>query len=248
MLKILTVAFAIFITSAAAIFAEEIEIESTNGVILYADHYTAKNDAPLIILHHQAGWSARGEYNEIAQRLTTEGFNVLAVDARGGASRAGDHPNRTLDALNGESLPYCEVLPDVIASLEYAASAYPSNKKILWGSSYSAALVLEVAVSEKNNIQAVLAFSPASGSPMGDCQPNELADKLTVPTMILRPQNEMEIESVSAQFDLFKTEGHTMHVAKNGVHGSSMLVEERTEHSTQAEWSAVLAFIKDAVE
>lgn len=36
-----------------------------------------------------------------------------------------------------------------------------------------------------------------------------------------------------------------MHVAENGVHGSSMLVTDRTKHNTDAEWAAVLSFLEN---
>jgi hypothetical protein len=36
-----------------------------------------------------------------------------------------------------------------------------------------------------------------------------------------------------------------MHVAENGVHGSSMLVADRTEHNADIEWTAVLSFLEN---
>jgi len=50
--------------------------------------------------------------------LVDNGFNVLAVDARG--SNRDGVPNRTLDALGINRLPFCEVLPDVVSTLKYA--------------------------------------------------------------------------------------------------------------------------------
>lgn len=225
------------------LMAEEIEFKSIDGTTIYGDFYAGDDNAPLLLLHHQAGWNARGEYNEITARLVANGYNVLAVDARGGGNRDGV-PNRTLEALGISRLPFCEVLPDIIGTLKYADEKFPNNKKILWGSSYSAALVLKAAVSESDNLSAVLSFSPAEGEFMGNCQPSDQAGKIKVPTMILRPASELKSETNIAQFELFEASGYTMHVAENGVHGSSMLVADRTKHNTDAEWEAVLLFLK----
>lgn len=243
-MKLSITAIAIFMGLCTALFAEEIEITNPEGVTLYGDYFSGDSDAPLIILHHQAGWSAGGEYGEIAKHLVANGYNILAFDARGGGTRDGV-PNRTLEALGIERLAFCEVLPDILASVDYAAATYPNAKKILWGSSYSSALVLNAATNKKDDITAVLAFSPAQGDFMGECQPNDFANKLTVPTMILRPASEMKSEASQMQFELFKTAGHTMHIAENGVHGSSMLLETRTKHNTDVEWAAVLTFLAD---
>ena len=62
--------------------------------------------------------------------------------------------------------------------------------------------------------------------------------------MILRPASGLQSETNTAQFELFKASGHTMHVAENGVHGSSMLVADRTKYNTDMEWTAVLSFLE----
>ena len=242
-MKFFITAIVLYIGLITGLVAEEIEFKGIDGTTIYGDYYAGNDDAPLIMLHHQAGWNARGEYGEISARLVDNGYNVLSVDARGGGNRDGV-PNRTLEALGINRLPFCEVLPDVISTLKFANEKYPNSKKILWGSSYSAALVLKVAASEADDVLAVLSFSPAEGEFMGNCQPSDQAGKISVPVMILRPASELKSETNIAQFELFKSSGYTMHVAENGVHGSSMLVTDRTKHNTDAEWSAVLSFLE----
>lgn len=242
-MKFFITAIVLYIGLITGLVAEEIEFKGIDGTTIYGDYYAGNDDAPLIMLHHQAGWNARGEYGEISARLVDNGYNVLAVDARGGGNRDGV-PNRTLEALGINRLPFCEVLPDVVSTLKFANEKYPNSKKILWGSSYSAALVLKVAASEADDVLAVLSFSPAEGEFMGNCQPSEQAGKISVPVMILRPASELKSDTNIAQFELFKASGYTMHVAENGVHGSSMLVTNRTKHNTDAEWAAVLSFLE----
>jgi len=69
----------------AQIFAKErINFPSVDGLQMTADTYFSDNKAsPLIVLFHQAGWG-RGEYLEIAPKLNSLGFNVLAIDLRSG--------------------------------------------------------------------------------------------------------------------------------------------------------------------
>ena len=64
--------------------SEKIYFSSKDGVRITADYYKVHADTvPLILLFHQAGWS-RGEYIEIAPRLTQMGFNCMAIDLRSG--------------------------------------------------------------------------------------------------------------------------------------------------------------------
>ena len=64
--------------------------------------------------------------------------------------------------------------------------------------------------------------------------------------MIFRPKKEMENESSKAQFDQARKKGHKTFVSENGVHGSSMLVAERTGAEVEGTWKEVFSFI-DAV-
>ena len=61
--------------------------------------------------------------------------------------------------------------------------------------------------------------------------------------MVLRPDKEMEYESVKSQFALAKENQHTTYISENGVHGSSMLVENRTKYDTSKTWKAVHEFL-----
>ena len=55
---------------------------------------------------------------------------------------------------------YVDAKPDMDAAIDYVNKTYKSAKNILiWGSSYSAGLVLKIA-SEREDIDGVLAFSP----------------------------------------------------------------------------------------
>ena len=142
--------------------AQLISFHSADNVLITADSYAphAAANTPVIVLFHQAG-SSRGEYDDIAPRLNTLGFNCIAVDLRSGEySRGKDNETAIRASKAGLTTRYVDALPDIIAALQYAHKQYPDSRVIAWGSSYSAALVLKVAGDHAELVDAVLAFSP----------------------------------------------------------------------------------------
>jgi pimeloyl-ACP methyl ester carboxylesterase len=198
----------------------------------------------VILLFHQAGANARAEYGAIIPTLLEAGYAVLAIDQRNGGSRLGG-TNRTVDGLEEKSYGYCEAYPDLVGALEFVDEQEYIGKRFVWGSSYSAALVIKLGAEYGDQISAVLAFSPASGDRLADCLPSEYSEDLKVPALMLRPASEMERESVQEQLEMFKQQGHQTYGAKNGVHGSSMLNEERVGADVGDNWAVVLTFLRE---
>jgi len=221
----------------------EVRFAAADGVEVYGDLHRADAgaDAPLIILFHQAGGSARGEYGPIIPRLVSAGYHVLAIDQRSGGDRF-KLPNRTAAGVEGE-VGYCDAYPDLEAALVFAATTDLSGPRVIWGSSYSAGLVFKLAAEHPEDVAAVLGFSPASGEPMAGCDPGDSLAGLKAPTLALRPIQEAEIEAIQAQTEAFKGAGVEVYVSDPGSHGSSMLVPERAGGDTEATWGVVLAFL-----
>jgi pimeloyl-ACP methyl ester carboxylesterase len=228
---------------------ETITFASAGDVTVYGDvHRPAGAEAaPLIILFHQARSNARGEYGAVIPRLVAAGYNVLAIDQRSGGSHFGA-ANRTVAKLAAKDLVYCDAYPDLVGALRYATAAGFTGKRIVWGSSYSAGLVIRLGVDHPGLVDAVLAFSPASGPPMKDCGPNEHIALLKQPTLALRPGSEMEYDATRAQFAAFAAAGHETFVAENGVHGSSMLDPGRAGEGVEETWRVVLEFLARVAE
>lgn len=224
---------------------EAITFAASDGVTVFADLHRPLRGSEfvgsIVILFHQAGGDARGEYRAIVPRLVAAGYAVLAVDLRSGGDRFGG-PNRTASSLDRE-FGYCEAYPDLEASLSWTTDHYSGSRIAAWGSSYSAALVIRLAADHPDDVDAVLAFSPASGEPMEGCRPEEVLDRLRTPTMALRPDREMDIESVAAQALEFERNGIVVVVSEGGVHGSSMLDPERAAGDVEPTWQAVLEFL-----
>lgn len=210
---------------------------------LFVDRYDGPGEAGVIALFHQGGGSARGEYGFLIAGLLDEGYDVMASDLHGGGDRFG-FINRTLAATpEPADFSYCDAAEEMMAVLEAAARWKPEAELVGWGSSYSGALILHAA--SEGHVDRVLAFSPASGEPMVGCDANSVADRLTVPALILRPENEAGIESVASQLDLFRGAGHQTWVASPGVHGSSMLNPFRVRDDVSSTRRRVMEFLRD---
>lgn len=222
-----------------------LHLTTSDGVRLTAYDFSVPAEAPrpYVLLFHQAGASALGEYTPIVPRLVEAGYDVLAVDLRSGGGLFGG-VNRTVEARGASEEDYCRALPDLNAALTWAREARTGSKPVLWGSSYSAALVIQLAATRPGEVQGVLSFSPASGEPMAGCLPEPYARELRVPLVAFRPKNEAEIPSVAEQLDALRAMGHEVHVLDPARHGSSALVAERVGAPTDEAWTWVLAFLE----
>jgi dienelactone hydrolase len=228
----------------AAAESDEVSFKAADGVQVFGDVYASPRGErePVILLFHQAGSDARGEYTVIAERLQKNGYNVIAIDQRSGGDRFGG-VNRTMAGLEDKEIGYCEAYPDLVAALTFAREHGFYGRLAVWGSSYSAGLVFKLAAENSEQINAVLGFSPASGGPMADCSPSDYLDQVKAPALALRPKREMEIDSVRKQKADFEMAGMQTYVADPGVHGSSMLNPVRVAASTEATWAVVLEFL-----
>lgn len=168
-MKILYIIILILFIGIRFAYAEKVYFSSKDGLRITAEYYKIHPDTvPLIVLFHQAGWS-RGEYLEIAPRLNQMGFNCLAVNLRSGKI-VNDVDNETfLEAKKRmKETNYISSEIDILSAVDYALNI-AGGKIILWGSSYSASLVLKVAGQRKdNNIDAVMAFSPVNISDLSE--------------------------------------------------------------------------------
>ncbi|MEO0557485.1 MAG: alpha/beta fold hydrolase [Bacteroidota bacterium] len=220
--------------------------QTADGVTIYGETYMGDLDAsaPLVLLFHQAGANGRSEYAEIAAWLNASGIRAIAWDQRAGGDHFGG-TNRTADGLvEGTPAEFCDAYPDLVAALEATSVAVRDAPVFVWGSSYSAALVFQLVAKHPERVAGVLAFSPASGGPMAACRARQWLDDVEAPALVLRPASEMERESSIEQRDLMEAAGVEVHVVENGVHGSSMLVDSRTEHDMASARSHVLAWIQ----
>lgn len=135
-----------------------ISFPSLDSLMITADEYQNNPSSPWILLCHQARFS-RGEYIETATFFGSFGYNCLAIDQRSG-NEANGVINRTAALAKEKKLPmgFLDAEQDIIAAVNYLY-AKSGKPVILVGSSYSAGLVLKIAVNNPK-VKAVLAFSP----------------------------------------------------------------------------------------
>jgi len=222
-----------------------IQFPAGDGVTVTADVYAPHPaTAPFIVLFHQARFS-RGEYRTIAPRLNQLGFNAMAVDARSGHETQGVGNDTAASACAlGKPTNYIDAIPDLKAAVTYARTR-ATGKVLIWGSSYSSALVLALGAELKAD--AVISFSP--GEYFDDQGKSktwvaEQAKALSVPVFIASAKAEADAWApVAAAIDPKLVTTFVPTTA--GHHGSSALLAAQPD--AESYWTAVSAFLKPLI-
>lgn len=219
---------------------ESVVINSTDSLMLKGDYYpNAGNEKPLILLFHQAGYS-RGEYREIAPKLNELGFRCLAIDQRSGKEVNGI-TNEAFEQASekGLSTDYVDALPDLRAAVEYAQRHYKAKEIILWGSSYSAALVFILATEYPELVKGIMAFSPGEYFTYEDLPISAYAGQTQVPVFITSSGAEKDL--CTPIFEAIPSDKQYYLPDFDGYHGSKALWPENEGHEKY--WKEVKAFL-----
>ncbi|MDB5703585.1 MAG: hypothetical protein JWN66_701 [Sphingomonas bacterium] len=238
-------------TAAAAVAAEPIPpssfwLRANDGLTVRGTIYRADKPKAIILLFHQAG-SSKDEYATIAPRLVKAGYSALAIDQRSGGALFGKNETAAVarqpasSVGRPEGLDYLDAKPDLQAAVDWARRE--NLPIILWGSSYSASLVFPVAAENVGPIKAVLAFSP--GEYFADKHlVEDAAKKLTVPVFVTSAADPEEIAEAGKIAEAVPGGNATIYKPLDGVHGSSTLIAAKEPKGAEANWQAVLAFLK----
>lgn len=217
-------------------------LSAADGLTVYGNYYGGPGKSrPVILLFHQAG-SNSAEYAPIAPRLNKDGFDCLAIDQRAGGSMW-DTTNQTADAAGAYPTGYLDAMKDLEAALKWARTTRPASKVIVWGSSYSAALVFLLAKNHPADVSAILSFSPGeyltTSSMVADA-----AAKVTVPAYITCAPNATEERNARQIFTALGSTDKTFYIPTvAGVHGSSTLRVDRDPTGAASNWTAVEKFL-----
>src|SRR6476619_1232244 len=217
--------------------ADAASFAARDGVEVFADYYsTGRQENPLILLFHQAG-SNRGEYATIGPTLATLGFNALAIDQRSGGNAWG-RTNETVKRL-GKSTDYAEALHDLEAALQWAKSSGHTGPILVWGSSYSAALVFLLAAEHQDEITAILAFSPGEYL-RGSSTVRKAAARVSIPIFVTSAKDPKEIAVAKSILDVSPSlEKNQFFAQIAGFHGSSTHREDQNPEGAEENWAAV---------
>lgn len=210
---------------------------ASDAATVYGWYAGTQPSAPIVILFHQA-YSSHHEYDRIAPRLNALGFATLAVDQRAGGPMFGR--NLTRRAFHRDP-PYLAALPDMRAAVNWAARRHP-KRIIIWGSSYSAALVFILAAQDAR-VNALIAFSP--GEYFGDKRlVRQASRKLRIPIFADSAASAEEIAQVRSILNASPSKQKVRYVPHHGIHGSSTLLEDRDPAGARENNAAVLAFLR----
>ena len=218
-----------------------IEFQSRDGVKIIADMYMAhKSEAPFIILFHQARYS-RGEYREIAPKLNDLGFNCMAVDQRSGKVVNGVVNQTHLEAVKmNKATEYVDAIPDLEAAFDYVKNEIKPDKIIIWGSSYSSALMFYLGSVHSKDVDGILAFSPGEYFKIDGSGISSYAAQVDCPVFITSSGKEHKqwkgiFDSLSGEkFSFLPSE-------EEGRHGSKALWADNSNHKKY--WKAVKIFL-----
>ncbi|NND59494.1 MAG: alpha/beta fold hydrolase [Gammaproteobacteria bacterium] len=230
----------------SSVATKVIETVSADGVTIYGEPYYGGLDrsAPLVLLFHQGGSNGRAEYAPLGAWLNSLGFRAIAWDQRTGGQRYGRWNRTRADLPDVPEPGYCDAYPDLQAALDYVIDQQLADEVLVWGSSYSGALVFRLAAENPERVTALLSFSPASGGPMEDCLAKMWVDSVNAPMLVVSPDSEMDRESSQEQFMVLTSAGVDYEVIDNGIHGSSMLLDKRTGHDMSAARNTIATWLQ----
>jgi dienelactone hydrolase len=235
---VLALLFALLPAFARAASPEPVTFPAADGVAVHGDLYRPAG-APrgVLLLFHQAG-SSRLEYTPIAPRLAALGWVALAVDQRSGGDLFGGR-NLTAAGVRGDP-GYMAALPDLEAALAYARTQFPGTRPVVWGSSYSAALVFVLAARHSSEIAAVLAFSPGEYLPVSV---RAAAAKVAAPVYVTSASDADEEDAAAALLAASPATVKRQYRAKAGVHGSATLRADANRAGAEANFADVTAWL-----
>lgn len=211
------------------------DLMTRDGIRIGARYYPAVKPKALILLFHQAG-SSKDEYARIAPRLVAEGYSALAIDQHSGGSLFGR--NETVARI-GQAMSFDDARQDLDVALDWASQR--GVPVIVWGSSYSAALVFELTADNPGRIAGVLAFSPGEFL-KGASRVRSAARRVHVPVYVTMASGEEE--QARQIFDAIASKDKVLAVpAERGVHGSPTLDPDRNPQGATGNWRSVEAYL-----
>jgi len=215
---------------------ETIKFPSGDELAITADLYVIDETKPYILLCHQAGYS-RGEYREIAVKLNALGFNCMAIDQRSGKAANGVDNETVKGAMKAKlGMTYSDAEQDIIAGVDYL-SKMAGKSIIIWGSSYSAALVLKVG-NDNKKVSAIISFSPGEYIEGSDI--TKAATNISQPLFVT--SSKAEGSDVAKLLAGITGDNKVQFIpAGKGKHGSKALWAE-TEGNEEY-WTALKAFL-----
>jgi len=221
---------------------QDVTLTASDGVKVFGTRYRPEQKGKVIVLmFHQAG-SNSDEYKDIAPKLVRRGLECLAIDQRSGGTMWG-RENKTLKESGRSEWSYMDAYKDIMAAYDWAKKR-EFTKIVVWGSSYSASLVLKLA--SENEVAAVVAFSPGE----------YFDDKTLVGGWNAKVKTACYFgfpkkEAMDSGYVLYQTApkaiermNDTLVAIEGGAHGSSTLLSEKAPKAYGSYWTSLWTFFE----
>lgn len=218
---------------------KKVEFNTADGLSIHGNLYEIGKDKPTILLCHQAGYN-RIEYADIAPKLNKMGYNCLAIDLRSGGDFAGK-PNNSAERAKEKGIKneMIDAQQDIKAAINFLNKRYKRNV-IVWGSSYSASLVLLEGASN-GKVEGIIAFSP--GDYFGEMAPSLASAFAKADTPFLITSSKEEAPALAALVGDKKLNKYQSQFIpeSDGFHGSRALWTG--QKGADEYWDAVIGFL-----
>jgi dienelactone hydrolase len=217
---------------------KKIEFPSRDGIVITANLFFLSDTLPYMILCHQAG-SSRAEYDETGNRFSKFMYNCLAIDLRSG-NEYHSTKNETAARAKEKNKPtgFLDSEQDILAAIDYVF-AKSKKKVVLVGSSYSASLVLKIAMKDQR-VKAVMAFSP--GEYFGKSY-NLKENLKSIPVPVFTASSKEEGPALTKLMaDVKDDKKQQFTPASKGDHGAKALGKEN--QNAHEYWLAILMFMR----
>lgn len=198
------------------------------------------NSTPILLLLHQSASNSE-EYAPMIPSFIRNGFNCLAVDARGGGNNYGrqNRTNANLPHYGGGPQAYY----DFKAAIKWLRDNDFKGKITIIGSSYSAGRMFMLLAEEPENVVAGASFSPGRAFARQQQGASlSWAEQVNIPIFISWSPNELNDER-KMRFSKIKSGDKILFEQKVGVHGASTLRPDKNPDGFEENMKALLSFL-----
>ncbi len=206
--------------------AEEIRLQTEDGVTIHATFYDAKSDKGIILLHRLG--NDRNNWKEFAPLLVKNGFSAIAIDLRG--------HGQSIEKLKLNSLTDKD-FNDMVLDTK-AAKKFLESKKIgsiaIIGESIGANAALNYAVSDQS-VKTIVLLSPGLDY-RGIKTENSMSEYGERPILIIAADKDVYSAESSRKLDMLAFGKKELLIYEGSEHGVPMFDEKAELKDLIIDW------------
>ena len=218
---------------------------TADSIWVFADLFLIESSidsTPTLLLLHQSASNSE-EYAPLIPLFLENGFNCLAVDARGGGLSYGRHNRTNANLPDHGGGP--EAYFDFKAAIKWLQENGFNGNITIIGSSYSAGRMFMVLSEKPKNVVAGASFSPgrAFARTQQDGSPS-WSQQVNIPIFMSWSPKELDDEK-KARFNQVNSKKKILFEQRVGVHGASTLRRDKNPDGHQENMTALLKFLNE---